>query len=173
MPILKFLQTTCFAGVMVSLASTIIVTPTSTSPWHSVLRVFLYAGIIFNSGATALALVFINKASYLPSLARALLLNNRGSWPHLVSRGEPLPEQVLSFPSTDGDFELMIHFGLEKIMHPVWKALSYGCYLGGGTLFFTLGLLMWLNESRVVAACLTVLVMPPAAWLLFRYLMSK
>jgi hypothetical protein len=46
----------------------------------------------------------------------------------------------------DRDFELMMHFGLEGFMLPVWKASSSAFYIGMLLLLLSLGLWAWLTE---------------------------
>jgi len=115
----------------------------TTSPGYSILYWLSYAGVYWNVGGVLSLLVFMKYTRNLASSARSLLTDSK-SWPYLVSQGRPLPGDVLSIPSRDRDFTLMIHFGLADIMLPVWKVSSYAFYIGTGILFLNLVLSVWL-----------------------------
>lgn len=161
-----------FAAVLGILASASISSPV-TSNWSYLLRAIVYAGIISNSGTVVLALVFMSKASDLPSAARKLLLMDGGSLPRRMAHGAPLNERYLSSPSRDRDFELMMQFGMETFMLPLWRTLCFSCYLGGGAVFAALGVLLWMNENPVLATTLTVLTTVPAGCLLLNWLIRE
>lgn len=163
------LITALLAAVQISMAQVVFTNNTTDGtplpPAWLTLHWLVYAGIYLNSGATASALAFINYAGYLTSSARVLLLTDPNSWPTRCFYGEKLPFESLALPYIDQDFELMINFGLKKNMRPVWHSLSYGFYAGSFFFFVSLGLWIWLVEPLAVAISLTVLILPPAAWL--------
>lgn len=162
-----------FATVLGILASASISSPAPSNGCSYLLRAIVYAGFFVNTVTVPLALVFMSKASDLPSAARKLLLMDRHSWPRRMAHGALLHERYLSSPSRDRDFELMMQFGMETFMLPLWRTLCFSCYLGGGAVFAALGVLLWMNENPVLATTLTVLTTVPAGWLLLNWLIRE